>query len=317
MYTIGIDLGGTNIVAGLVDDTYNILTTARVKTNLPREAEAIIDDMVSLCHKVVEQQGITLDDVAYVGVGCPGTCNVETGEVEYANNLGFAHLPLGTMMQEKLNKTVYVDNDANAAALGEAKAGATKNAAKSVCITLGTGVGSGIVLDGKIYGGSNYAGGELGHTVIVMDGEPCTCGRRGCWETYSSATALMSQTRKAMEQNPDSLMWKLAEGDLAKVDGRIPFEAAKAGDPAGQAVVDRYVEYLACGLVNVINIFQPDVICVGGGVCRQGENLLGPVRKLIEQDRYSKYCAKQTKLCVAELGNDAGIVGAACLGENA
>ena len=317
MFTIGIDLGGTNIVAGLVDDKYNILTTATVKTNLPRDPESIIDDMVALCHKVVEQQGITLDDVAYVGVGCPGTCNVETGEVEYANNLKFSHLQLGPIMKAKLNKPVYVDNDANAAALGEAKAGATKGAAKSVCITLGTGVGSGIVLDGKIYGGSNYAGGELGHTVIVMDGEPCTCGRRGCWETYSSATALMAQTRKAMEENPDSLMWKLVEGDLANVDGRIPFEAAQAGDAAGQAVVDRYVAYLACGLVNVINIFQPDVICVGGGVCRQGENLLGPVRKLIEEYRYSKYCKKQTKLCVTELGNDAGIVGAACLGENA
>lgn len=316
MFTIGIDLGGTNIVAGLVDDNCKIITTATVKTNLPREAEAIIDDMVMLCHKVVEQQGITLDEVEYVGVGCPGTCNVETGEVEYANNLGFSHLPLGTMMQEKLNKPVYIDNDANAAALGEAMAGATRNAQKSVCITLGTGVGSGIVLDGKIYGGSNYAGGELGHTVIAMDGEPCTCGRRGCWECYSSATALMRQTRKAMEQNPDSLMWKLCDGDIANVDGRIPFEAAKQGDAAGQAVVDRYVEYLACGLVNVINIFQPDVVCVGGGVCRQGENLLGPVRKLIEQNRYSKYCQKQTQLCVAELGNDAGIVGAACLKRN-
>lgn len=316
MFTIGIDLGGTNIVAGLVDENCKIVTTATVKTNLPREAEAIIDDMVMLCHKVVEQQGISFADVEYVGVGCPGTCNVETGEVEYANNLGFSHLPLGTMMQEKLNKPVYIDNDANAAALGEAMAGATRDAQKSVCITLGTGVGSGIVLDGKIYGGSNYAGGELGHTVIAMDGEPCTCGRRGCWECYSSATALMRQTCAAMEQNPDSLMWQLCDGDIAKVDGRIPFEAAKQGDAAGQAVVDRYAQYLACGLVNVINIFQPDVVCVGGGVCRQGENLLGPVRKLIEQDRYSKFCAKQTKLCVAELGNDAGIVGAACLKRN-
>ena len=316
MYTIGIDLGGTNIVAGLVDDQYRIIDTATVKTNLPREAEAIIDDMVTLCYKVTEQQDITMDDVAYVGVGCPGTCNVETGEVEYANNLGFAHLQLGSVMKKKLNKPIYVDNDANAAALGEAKAGATKGAAKSICITLGTGVGSGIVLDGKIYGGANYAGGELGHTVIVADGEPCTCGRRGCWETYSSATALMSQTRKAMQENPDSLMWKLADGDLANVDGRIPFDAAKQGDAAGQAVVDQYVKYLACGLVNVINIFQPDIICVGGGVCRQGENLLGPVRKIIEAERYSKYCKKQTQLCVAQLGNDAGIVGAACLGES-
>ncbi len=316
MFTIGIDLGGTNIVAGLVDEQYRILTSASVKTNLPREAEAIIDDMVALCHQVVADQGITMDDVAYVGVGCPGTCNVETGEVEYANNLGFAHLQLGTIMKEKLNKPVYIENDANAAALGEAKAGATKGAAKSVCITLGTGVGSGIVLDGKIYGGSNFAGGEIGHTVITVDGEPCTCGRRGCWETYSSATALIRQTKAAMEKDPDSLMWKLVDGDITKVEGRTSFDAAQQGDATAQAVVDRYAEYLACGLVNVINVFQPDIVCVGGGVCRQGENLLGPVRKMIQRDRYSKYCQKQTELCVAQLGNDAGIVGAACLGEN-
>lgn len=317
MFTIGIDLGGTNIVAGLVDEQYRILTSASVKTNLPREAEAIIDDMVALCHQVVADQGITMDDVAYVGVGCPGTCNVETGEVEYANNLGFAHLQLGTIMKEKLNKPVYIENDANAAALGEAKAGATKGAAKSVCITLGTGVGSGIVLDGKIYGGSNFAGGEIGHTVIMVDGEPCTCGRRGCWETYSSATALIRQTKAAMEKDPDSLMWKLVDGDITKVEGRTSFDAAQQGDATAQAVVDRYAEYLACGLVNVINVFQPDIVCVGGGVCRQGENLLGPVRKMIQRDRYSKYCQKQTELCIAQLGNDAGIVGAACLGENA
>jgi predicted NBD/HSP70 family sugar kinase len=184
-------------------------------------------------------------------------------------------------------------------------------------IILFTGVGGGVVIDGKIYSGSNYAGAELGHVVMIMDGEPCTCGRRGCWETYSSATALHRQTKAAMEANPDSLMWKLVDGDITKVDGRIPFEAMKQGDAAGKAVVDRYCEYLACGLLNVINVFQPDVLAVGGGVCRQGEYLLGPVRKLIEEGRYSKYSTKQTKLCVAELGNDAGIVGAACLGRNA
>ncbi len=316
MYTIGIDLGGTNIVAGLVDESYNILTTARVKTNMPRDPEFIIDDMVALCHKVVAQQGITMDEVAYVGVGCPGTCNVETGEVEYANNLRFSHVMLGPVMQEKLNKPVYIDNDANAAALGEAKAGATKDARNSVCITLGTGVGSGIVLDGKIYSGFNFAGGELGHTVIVMDGEQCTCGRRGCWETYSSATALIRQTKEAMSKDPHTLMWKLVDGDLSRTSGRTSFEAMKQGDATAKAVVDRFIEYLACGLVNVINIFQPDIVCIGGGICKEGETLLGPVRKLIEEGRYSKYCTRQTKLCVAELGNDAGIVGAACLGEN-
>ncbi len=314
MYTIGIDLGGTNIVAGLVDENCKILTTAKVKTNLPRDPMAIIEDMAALCFLVMEQGGVSKEEVAYVGIGCPGTCNVETGEVEYSNNLRFDHVMLGPVMKEKTGLPVYIENDANAAALGEVMAGAARGAAKSVCITLGTGVGGGIVLDGKIYSGSNYAGAELGHIVIMVDGEPCTCGRHGCWETYASATALIRQTKEAMEADRDSLMWKLVSGDINKVDGRVCFDAAKQGDATAQGVVDQYVKYLACGLSNVINIFQPDILCVGGGVCNQGENLLAPVRKLIEEERYSKYSAKQTKLCVAQLGNDAGIVGAACLG---
>ena len=313
MYTIGIDLGGTNIVAGLVDEKCNIVTTAKVKTNLPRDPQLIIEDMAALCFTVMEQAGVAKEDVAYVGIGCPGTCNVETGEVEYSNNLRFEHVMLGPIMKELTGLPVYIENDANAAAMGEAMAGAARGAAKSVCVTLGTGVGGGIVLDGRIYSGSNYAGAELGHIVIMVDGEPCTCGRRGCWESYASATALIRQTKTAMEKDKDSLMWQLVGGDIAKVSGRTSFDAAQKGDATAQAVVDQYIKYLACGLVNVINIFQPDVLCIGGGVCNQGENLLAPVRKLIEEERYSKYSAKQTKLCVCELGNDAGVVGAACL----
>ena len=313
MYTIGIDLGGTNIVAGLVDDNCRLLTTVKVKTNLPRDPEAIIDDMAALCDRVMEQAGVTKADVAYVGIGCPGTCNTDTGEVEYANNLGFSHLMVGPMMQERTGLPVYIENDANAAALGEAMAGAAKDAPKSVCITLGTGIGGGIIIDGKVYSGSNFAGAELGHIVILTGGEQCTCGRRGCWEAYASATALIRQTREAMKQAPDSAMWRLAGGDLANVSGRTAFDAMRENDAAGKAVVDQYITYLACGLVDVINIFQPDVLCIGGGICKEGETLLAPVRKIIEQERYSKYSAKQTQLCIASLGNDAGIVGAACL----
>ncbi len=315
MYTIGIDLGGTNIVAGLVDEDYRILQKASVKTNLPREAAAILDDMAALCVQVMAAGGVAKENVAYIGIGCPGTCNTETGEVEYSNNLRFSHLMLGPEMEKRTGLPVYIENDANAAALGEAMAGAAKGAAKSVCITLGTGVGGGIVIDGQVYSGSNFAGAELGHIVIVMDGEDCTCGRRGCWEAYASATALIRQTRRAMEANPDSAMWALSEGSLDKVSGRTAFDAMRQDDLAGRQVVEQYIRYLACGLVDVINIFQPDVLCIGGGICKEGETLLGPVRKLIEAERYSKYSEKQTRLCVAELGNDAGVVGAACLGQ--
>lgn len=312
MYTLGIDLGGTNIVAGVVNDDFKILASAKCKTDLPRSAEAILDDMARVAREAVKAAGLTMADIAYAGVGSPGTCNVQTGEVEYSNNLGFHHVMMGPLMQERLGVPVYIENDANAAALGEVKAGAARGAHSCVCITLGTGVGGGIIIDDKIYGGFNFAGAELGHTVIMVDGEPCTCGRNGCWEAYASATALIRQTRRAMEAHPESKMWELAES-LDKVNGLTAFDAMRAGDPAGTAVVDAYIGYVACGISNMINIFQPDVLCIGGGVCKEGETLLAPLRAIVEKERYSKHSLQQTPICVAELGNDAGVIGAACL----
>ncbi len=314
MFRLGIDLGGTNIAVGVVNDAYEIVATAKCKTALPRPSEEIVADMAKTAREAVANAGLTMDDIASVGIGCPGTCNGDTGIVEYSNNLRFDHVPLRSMMSKLLdNKPVFVDNDANAAALGEAVAGAAKGASSCVCITLGTGVGSGVILDGKVYNGSNFAGAEIGHTVIMVDGESCTCGRNGCWEAYASATALIHQTRRAMANHPESLMWKLSE-DAKRVSGRTAFDAMRAGDPVGKQVVDTYIRYIACGLVNVINIFQPEILCIGGGICNEGETLLAPLREQIEQERYSKYCEKQTRLCVAQLGNNAGIIGAAALG---
>ncbi len=314
MFRLGIDLGGTNIAVGVVNDAYEIVATAKCKTALPRPSEEIVADMAKTAREAVANAGLTMDDIASVGIGCPGTCNGDTGIVEYSNNLRFDHVPLRSMMSKLLdNKPVFVDNDANAAALGEAVAGAAKGASSCVCITLGTGVGSGVILDGKVYNGSNFAGAEIGHTVIMVDGESCTCGRNGCREAYASATALIHQTRRAMANHPESLMWKLSE-DAKRVSGRTAFDAMRAGDPVGKQVVDTYIRYIACGLVNVINIFQPEILCIGGGICNEGETLLAPLREQIEQERYSKYCEKQTRLCVAQLGNNAGIIGAAALG---
>ena len=313
MYTIGIDLGGTNIVAGVVDENYRIIGTAKRKTLLPRPAQGIVEDMAEAAREAVAASGLTMDDIASVGVGSPGTCNADTGIVEYSNNLRFENLPLRDLLKDMLGKEIYIENDANAAALGEAVAGAARGAQSCICITLGTGVGGGIIIDGKVYGGFNFAGAELGHTVIVVDGEPCTCGRNGCWESYASATALISQTKSAMQANPDSKMWQIS-GSIGKVDGRTAFDAMRAGDTAGKQVVDRYINYIACGLVNVINIFQPEVLCIGGGICKEGDTLLKPLEEYIKRERYSKFSSHQTRLCVAELGNDAGIIGAAVLG---
>lgn len=316
MVTIGIDLGGTNIVAGVVDENYRILASASCKTKADRPADAILDDMARVSREAVKKAGMSLEDVVYVGIGAPGTCNADTGVVEYANNLPFANLPMRDAMHARLGKPIYIENDANAAAWGEVKAGAAKGAKSCVCVTLGTGVGGGIVIDGKLYDGFNFAGAEIGHTVIVKDGEPCTCGRRGCWEAYASATALVRQTREAMQKNPDSIMWKLA-GSLDGANGRTAFDAMRAGDRAGAAVVAAYIDYIACGVVNMINIFQPEVVCIGGGISKEGETLLAPMRATIERERYSRYSNKQSRLCVAALGNDAGVIGAACLGEMA
>lgn len=314
MVRIGVDLGGTNIVAGVVDDTYRILSKVSGKTHAAeRSAEEIMQDMARLCREAVQKADVPWSEVSGVGIGCPGTCNTQTGIVEYANNLRFENVPVAARMNELLQLPVYIGNDANAAALGEALAGAAKGANSCVCITLGTGVGGGVVIDHKIYEGCNYAGAELGHTVIQMNGEPCTCGRSGCWETYASATALVRQTRRAMETHPRSLMWKLAGGKLENVNGLTAFDAMRAGDTVGAAVVDQYIEYLACGVINVVNIFQPDVICIGGGVSREGDTLLVPLREKVTLERYSKFCKRQTEIVAAVLGNDAGIIGAAYL----
>lgn len=314
MFTIGIDLGGTNIVAAVVDEKYNIIAKAKTPTAVPRSAELIFDDIAKVCKEAVEKAGLTMNDISSVGLGTPGTVNSD-GVIEFANNLNFDNVPAKDMIIERLgDKPVYVANDANCAALGEAYAGCGNGAKNFIAVTLGTGVGSGVIIDGKIVTGVNNAGGECGHMVIVVDGEACTCGRHGCWEAYASATALINQTKKAMEQYPDSVMHQLAKEE-GKVSGKTAFDAMRRGDIAGIKVVDQYIKYVACGIINLVNALQPEIICVGGGICNEGETLLAPVRAFIDKEQYAMNSTKKTKVCKAQLGNDAGIIGAALLGK--
>lgn len=313
-YYIGIDLGGTNIVAGVVDENYNIIAKASTKTNRPRPEKAIADDMAKMAVQACTNANISIGDVEWIGVGSPGIANSKTGILEYSNNLGFKNTPLVKYIQESIDKPVFIENDANAAAYGEYVAGAAKGAAKAVCITLGTGVGSGIIIDGKIYSGSNFAGGEIGHTVIEVDGAQCSCGRKGCFEAYSSATGLIRMTNEAIELHPDSEM-KRAADEKGKVSARTSFDAMRAGDKYAKEVVDKYIKYLAAGITNTINIFQPDILCIGGGVCNEGDPLLLPVRELVKQEVYTRDSEKNTEVVLAKLGNDAGIIGAAFLGQ--
>jgi glucokinase len=315
MYYIGIDLGGTNIAVGLVDEEGKIIHKDSVPTLNEREYPEIIKDMAMLSLKVIEDSGVSLKEVKSIGIGSPGTPNSEEGILVYANNLKFRNVPMRAEIQKYIDLPVYLDNDANVAALAESVAGACKGARHSVTITLGTGVGTGVVIDGKVYSGFNNAAAEMGHMVIVVDGEQCTCGRKGCWEAYASATALIRQTKKAAVANPDSLINKLVDGDLSKINAKVPFDAARQGDRVGLQIVEEYMKYLAEGLANVINIFQPEIIAIGGGISKEGEYLLAPLRKLVSERIYTVEGVPQTRIVAAQLGNDAGIVGAAMLGK--
>ena len=314
MYYLGIDLGGTNIAAGIVDENYNILKKGSVPTLASRGIDAVMVDMAKLCQSLLDEMKLTIDDIAYAGIASPGTCNSDTGVCEFSNNIVMLNYPIADVLKEKLGvKKVYIDNDANAAALAEALVGSAKGASSAIMITLGTGVGGGIVIDGKIFSGFNFAGAELGHMVIEKGGRPCTCGRRGCFETYSSATGLINMTKEKMEENKDSLMWEISEA-AGKVSGKTAFQAMRQGDKAGTEVVNEYIQYLALGVTNLINIFQPEVFTIGGGVCNEGECLLAPLREIVAKENFGRNSKNQTVIKRATLGNDAGILGAAVLG---
>ena len=313
MYRVGVDLGGTNISAGVINDNLEIIGRGKLKTNCPRAAELILEDVAKTVEMAVIDAGIKMDEVASVGIGTPGSVNKTTGYIEYANNLGFDKVPAKNILESRLGKIVYLDNDANCAALGEAIAGVGQGVSSFVAITLGTGVGSGIVLDGKIVTGVNDAAGEMGHMVIAADGELCTCGRRGCFERYASATALIQQTKDAMRHDMDSKMWDLVCGDISRVSGRTSFEAMRAGDATAKKVVDKYIYYLGVGITNIVNALQPEIICIGGGIGHEKENLLAPLRKYVDRERYSIHADRQTQILSAKLGNDAGLIGAALL----
>lgn len=312
MYKVGVDLGGTNIAVGVINDKYEIIGRGKAKTAMPRPAKEIFDDIVKCVKTAVADAGIELSEVECIGIGTPGSVDKQNGVIMYANNLDFYNVPAVEMINEQLpGIKVYLENDANCAALGEALAGSGKGKNSFVAVTLGTGVGGGVVLDGKLLTGCNDAGGEIGHIAIKFDGEQCNCGRVGCWERYASATALVNQTKAAMLEHKDSKMWDLCDGKIENAGGRTAFDGMRAGDKYAKEVCDNYIYYVAVGAANVVNIFQPDMLCFGGGICNEGDTLLKPLEKHVAQMRYSKNHEIQTQICVATLGNDAGIIGAA------
>ena len=281
-----------------------------------RSAEEIIADMAALARGLVADNGMKETDIEWVGIGSPGTVNSKEGIIVYANNINFLNTPMRELFRQDFDIPVFVGNDADCAALGEAYFGAARGCEHSVMITLGTGLGGGIIIDRKVYSGFNGAGGELGHMCIVKDGVPCTCGRKGCWECYSSATALIRMTAEAMKADTEysSLLWTMHDNKIDNISGKSAFKAAAAGDKIAQKVVDGYIAYLACGIVNTINIFQPQILCIGGGISYERDNLLVPLKERVFAETYTHGDMPQTELKIAELGNNAGIIGAAMLG---
>ena len=316
---IGIDLGGTNIATGVVNEKFEIISKAQTKTLSSRPDSEIAEDMAKTALEAVEKAGLTLADIDSVGIGTPGIANNKTGIIEYSNNLGFVNTPMRDYIKKYIDKPVYIENDANTAAFGEYLAGAAKGVQNAVCITLGTGVGSGIIIDGKIYSGSNNGGAEIGHTVIDIGGPPCTCGRTGCFEVFCSATGLIRMAREAMEteredSGKNSLLWAISKERDGKISARNIYDAMREKDKLAAGVVSKYEYCLAIGIANVINVFQPDILCIGGGICNEGDNLLLPLRERVKKEVYTKNSEKNTEIVIAKLGNDAGLIGAALLG---
>ena len=307
MYNIGIDLGGTNIAMGLVDENLQLVYQVSEPTNLPKSPERLADDIHALAVRMLADRGLTEADVGCAGIGIPGTVNQAEGTVEYANNFGFDNVPFVRLLQERFACPLLAANDAGAAAWGEYLAGCGKGVGSMVAMTLGTGVGGGIVLNGRLWSGCNAAAGEMGHMVIHTGGRPCTCGRRGCLEAYASATALVQRAKEALADAPESL---LAKGPI---DGRAVFAAARAGDETAARVLDEFITDLAEGVTNIINVLQPELLCIGGGLSGAGAQLLDPLRKKVAPMIYSRYSRRNTRLELAGLGNAAGIIGAAGL----
>ena len=311
MYSIGIDIGGTSIKGGQVDYEGKVLDTFVVPVNKGEgqlvTCARLIEELVKFVDKVGKE------NISGIGIGCAGAINSTTGVVDYSNNLDWHNLPLVKMIEDRLGLKAKITNDANAAALGEAKFGAGKEYKTAILLTLGTGVGGGIIINDEIYDGNEGKGAELGHMKIELHGRECTCGRFGCLEAYASASALIKDTKEAMMKDKSSKLWELVNGDIAKVNGKVAFDAEALGDKTAKEVVDNYVMYLSEGILNFCNIFRPDVIILSGGIANQRDNLNNRLTAYCDERDYGFHCTPKVLIKTATLGYNSGIIGAACL----
>ena len=312
MIRIGIDVGGTGIQIGVVNRKNQIMKEGSIPTRTDLPFDQQVKQMADCVVNTVHEAGLSVEDIESVGVGIPGIASAKTGEIIKCTNMGWFHVPFREVFTRCMNKPVHIDNDANVAALAESVAGVSAGTSSSVFITIGTGIGSGIIINGKIWSGAHHIGGELGHVIFDLDGVPCTCGNHGCLERYCSATALIRMAREAVAQKPDSLILQSVGGDLLKIEAKTVFDAAHAEDPLALEVYHRYISYLAQAVASVVNLLDPEVIVLGGGVSKAGSFLLDPLTKEYpEYVLFNDQPLPPVKLAV--LGSEAGIIGAAML----
>lgn len=306
---LGVDLGGTSLSAGVVTATGELLAKASLPT--PRGTDEIVSAICAACMSALRGSGTDTGSISSLGIGVPGTIYPQ-GCVSFACNINMADVPLSEILHERLELPVFLENDANCAAVGEYLAGCGKGASSLLFITIGTGIGGGFIENGRLFRGHNGCGAELGHTVIVHDGRECACGRRGCFETYASTAALIRDCCDYISKYPSSLLASIS-AERSKVDGHTVFLAMDEGDASATEIFSRYCSYLACGLTNFVNIFQPELICIGGGISKRGDRLLKPVREILMREDYARQCSQRTQLVFSALNDDAGIIGAALL----
>ncbi len=311
MYSIGVDIGGMSIKIGIVDEFGKILYKTSFKTD--KNPIVAIDNIAKQIKNLLSENNISINNVIGIGIGCPGAVNGKTGTIDFLPNLDWENIDISKKLKAYFNIDIKISNDANVAALGEAIYGSAKEFNSVVMFTLGTGVGGGIIIDKKLFEGEFSRGAELGHTTLVLDGEECTCGRKGCVECYTSATALIKQTKLAMKQNKSSKMWEYVNNDINSVDGKTAFECAKRGDETANRVVDKYIYYLGESILNVLNIFRPNAFIIGGGISNAGDYLIDKLNDYCKKASYGYKNAPKTQIIQASLGNDAGIIGASLL----
>ena len=313
---LGVDLGGTNIAAGIVTESGEILCQKSVPTNLPKPEEVLEKDIYNLCTTLCTENGYNINsDIVSVGIGSPGSVDGGRGIVWSNVNFGYTNWEVVDHLKKHFSIPVFIENDANTAIIAEVVAGNAKGCQNALVVTLGTGVGGGAYVNGKICTGCNYSALEIGHMVIERNGRQCNCGRKGCFERYASASALVRDTQEEMKNHPESLLWKLCP-DIEKANAKLAFDAMEQGDEVATKLIETYIEYLACGLVNLINIFQPEIICLGGGVSNQQQKLLDLIQPYIDREDFARNAKERTKIVIAKFRNNAGIIGAAMLGVN-